>query len=236
MRLLSIAPLLLLGFAASAQAADSAPVAVVELFTSEGCSSCPPADRVLADLARDARANGRRVYLLEFHVDYWNSLGWRDPFSDAAYSQRQREYATALAGEQVYTPQMIVNGTVEFVGSNRARADREIAAALARPARASVQLAIHGTLITYRVEGAPRGARLSVAVVDSAEVTRVTRGENARRTLAHAQVVRALESRALDGATTGTIDLHRGLAPGGQVIAFVQKGSTREVLGAAETH
>jgi hypothetical protein len=104
--------------------------AVVELFTSEGCSSCPPADQVLADVS-----HGAGVYALEYHVDYWNSLGCRDPYSAAAYSDRQRAYADALGEDQVYTPQMIVNGTNAFVGSNRQRAEAAIAAGLAAQRR-----------------------------------------------------------------------------------------------------
>src|SRR5262245_48953789 len=104
-------------------AASASGFAVVELFTSEGCSSCPPADRLLADLAKRPG-----VYALEFHVDYWNSLGWRDPYSAAAYSDRQRMY-----GDDIYTPQMVVNGTNLFVGSNRARAEAAIAAGLSAP-------------------------------------------------------------------------------------------------------
>ncbi len=237
MRLLSIATLLLLAFAASAQAAASAPVAVVELFTSEGCSSCPPADRVLADLVKHARTSGRRVYALGFHVDYWNSLGWRDPFSDAAYSQRQRKYATALAEEQVYTPQMIVNGQAGFVGSNPARADREIAAALATPA--TVALAVEARRdgprvhVNYRAAGAPKGAVVCVAWTESAATTRVARGENAGRTLAHVNVVRSFVTRALEASGAGSVTLSAGGGDAGEVVAFVQDGRSLHVLGAS---
>src|SRR6476620_3102500 len=109
--------------------------AVVELFTSEGCSSCPPADAVLARLAADTRDRGLAVYPLAFHVDYWDRLGWRDPHSAKAYTDRQYAYAAALgAAGQVYTPQMVVNGTAAFAGSNAREADRQVAAALVRPA------------------------------------------------------------------------------------------------------
>src|SRR4051812_37227565 len=89
-------------------------IAVVELFTSEGCSSCPPADELLSRLVASAAKDGRRVYPIAFHVDYWNSLGHPDPFSAKAYSERQRAYAAAMRSKQVYTPQMIVNGINEF--------------------------------------------------------------------------------------------------------------------------
>src|SRR5947209_8838656 len=102
-----------------ARAADRAPaepparpvgVAVVELFTSQGCSSCPPADKLLTDLSRD----GRAIFTLAFHVDYWNRLGWADTFSDAAYSRRQEQYAKAFGLDDLYTPQMVVNGNKQF--------------------------------------------------------------------------------------------------------------------------
>ena len=225
--LLLLSALLVPGACAAAEG-----VAVVELFTSEGCSSCPPADRLLADLAHQAGASHRPVYALEFHVDYWNSLGWRDPFSDAAFTARQRDYAAALGLEQVYTPQMIVDGRAEFVGSNRARAEREIADALARPARATVALRRHGTQLEYRVTGAPPGARVCLAEVDSAASTQVRRGENAGRTLAHAQVVRAFQVRALGGDGAGRFDLRRASAPGEELIVFVQDPRSGEILGA----
>lgn len=212
--------------------AHAAPgVAVVELFTSEGCSSCPPAERVLADVAADAARTGRPVYALEFHVDYWNSLGWHDPFSAAAYSDRQRAYALALGEEQVYTPQMIVNGTNAFVGSNRARADAAIAAALKGTARVDLSITLTGDRLSFRAPAAPAGARLCVAVVAPRQVVKVARGENAGRTLAHSQVVRAFTTRELDAQ--GSLRLPGAVPKGGEVIAFVQGGASGEVWGAA---
>jgi hypothetical protein len=196
--------------------------AVVELFTSEGCSSCPPADRLLADLARKPG-----VYALEFHVDYWNSLGWRDPYSAAAYSDRQRAY-----GDDVYTPQMVVNGTNVFVGSNRARAEAAIASALVTTARVSLTARVDGTRLIYRVIGAPDGARLCVAVVDAHRTTEVARGENAGRTLEHARVVRGFMSEKIAGG--GSVALPAAIN-GGSVVAFVQDTKTGAILGATET-
>jgi len=207
-------------------------VAVVELFTSEGCSSCPPAERILSDLAAEARTSHKPVYALEFHVDYWNSLGWRDPFSEAAYSERQRAYAAALGEEQVYTPQMIVNGTNAFVGSNRARADAAIASALKGVARVELTIARTGDRVDFRAPGAPRGARLCVAIVAPRQVVKVARGENAGRTLAHSRVVRAFATQELDGRGSGSLRLPRVVPKGGGVVAFIQSGSSGEVLGA----
>src|SRR5262249_22204116 len=123
-----------------AWASASSGVAVVELFTSEGCSSCPPADDLLIEIARDARQAKRAVYPLAFHVDYWDDLGWKDPYGSGVYSKRQGDYVAAFGGEGPYTPEMVVNGRVGFVGSRREQARREIARALEQPATADVRI------------------------------------------------------------------------------------------------
>jgi hypothetical protein len=160
--------LLAMAGAALAQAASSAPppgpashgVAVIELFTSEGCSSCPPADALLERFVGDAQRSGQPVYGLSFHVDYWDHLGWKDRYSSAAYSQRQSRYARRLGLGSLYTPQMIVNGTREFVGSNRAAADAAIREALANAAPARIRLSAsvqgHEVAVKYAVEGRAR--------------------------------------------------------------------------------
>lgn len=214
----------------------AAPFAVVELFTSEGCSSCPPADRLLARLADEAEATGERVFLLSFHVDYWNYLGWADPYSDAAFSDRQRDYARALE-ERTYTPQMIVNGQTVFVGSNEARARRAIASALRTPATASLTLSptLDGRTLTVGVDGqVPAGAEVHLAVVAREVTQRVRRGENAGRTLPHAHVVRAFTSMPA-GTETATLTLPRDADPANSLlIGYVQDPATRQILGAAQ--
>src|SRR5438445_2521237 len=92
---------------------------VIELFTSQGCSSCPVADKNLAEIIEKAETNGQQVYGLSFHVDYWNDIGWKDPYSKAEFTERQKKYASIRSFENIYTPQMIVNGETEFVGSDR---------------------------------------------------------------------------------------------------------------------
>ena len=101
-----------------AMAAEGGGVAVVELFTSEGCSSCPPADDVLNALAADARTRHTRVFALAMHVDYWDSLGWPDPFASPAMTSRQQDYARSFGVRGLYTPQMVVGGAEEFTGSD----------------------------------------------------------------------------------------------------------------------
>lgn len=206
------------------------PFAFVELFTSEGCSSCPPADQVLAEVAR---RSGADVYALSFHVDYWDDLGWPDPFSAPENTRRQRSYARALGGG-TYTPEMIVNGAEGFVGGDRARALRTIDAALARPARVAIALSVErrGDVVTahYRTAGAPAAAEVAVAWVERSREVDVRRGENAGRRLRHANVVRAWSSLALggDGAGVQALRVPAGASAGGaEVVAWVQDPTMR---------
>ncbi len=215
---------------------------VVELFTSEGCSSCPPADKVLAELADDGKKDGRRIFPLAFHVDYWNYLGWRDPFSMRISSERQEQYGVAFRINQSYTPQMIVNGNTEFVGSDRRQARKAVAAALALPARGSVTLRVNADgdrqKIEYQVSGAPKDAVLCVAVVESGLVSKVLRGENAGHALSHANVVRKFLTLPL-AEPTGSVSLEpEFLSPKRdlQVIAFLQNPRTMAIFGATGIH
>src|SRR5579862_2456501 len=122
-----------------ALAADRPVPVIVELFTSEGCSSCPAADRMLARLEQTQPVPGAQVVAIEEHVDYWNQLGWTDPFSSPQFRARQNDYAVAFHASNIYTPQMVVNGSVQFVGSDLNRAYHEIATA-ARMQTTSIEL------------------------------------------------------------------------------------------------
>lgn len=214
--------------------------AIVELFTSEGCSSCPPADELLSKIIKESR--GKRVFAMSFHVDYWDRLGWPDPFGQAAFTARQNDYANAFDARSVYTPQMIVNGRVEFVGSNDDKAENAINRALKEPAVASVTLkttmASEGrrAAVEYVVKSAPSGAALNVALVQRGLVTKVERGENAGETLRHDNVVRVFKTIPLDDKGEGRVDIE---LPNGanasdlSVIAFVQERDLRAIVGAA---
>ena len=217
-------------------------VAVVELFTSEGCSSCPPAEAVLGDIA-DAR-DGRPVYALAFHVDYWNSLGWPDRFSFASFSQRQWAYSRALGLNEVYTPQMIVNGRKQFVGSDRAAATNAIAAALAEPAPSPVRLSITNSdgpsTVHCAVSNASDGTVVHVAVVEQGLSSNVRRGENAGRVLRDPAVVRWFDTVSLrrDAAGSGTAFVTLPPLPKvrhdhASVIVYVQRTSDQAITGAA---
>jgi hypothetical protein len=203
-------------------------VAVVELFTSEGCSSCPPADGVLADIARQGREGALPVYAVAFHVDYWDDLGWPDRFASAAHTARQRAYARALGTRSMYTPEMIVDGRDAFVGSDRDRALDSVARALGRPALATVSLRARPSgagaiAVDYDVKGAPAGSVLSIVVVDRPASVAVRAGENSGQTLHHTDMARALTTVALAHPSgTQVLRVPPDAAPDA-VIAFVQQ-------------
>ena len=223
-----------------AYAADAPRRAVViELFTSEGCSSCPPADAVLRRLAREPMIGGAEVIALEEHVDYWNGLGWADPFSSPAYSARQRAYADAMHRHGVYTPQLVVDGAAELLGSHESGARRAIENA-AGSSKARVDLGRDGARIVVTVpqESSAAGAEVFVGVTESDLTTAVPRGENAGATLAHGPVVRNLERVGTVGSS-GTF--RTALTPStaglrvdhARAFAFLQRASDLKIIGAA---
>ena len=174
---------------------------LVELFTSEGCSSCPPADRLLEKLDREQSVAGSDVIVLSEHVDYWNQLGWTDPFSSALYTQRQRDYAWSLNGE-VYTPEMVVDGAKGFVGSDEAEARRAIREAT-KPGKTRVHVEARReedkVRISIRMDQAPDGV-VFLALARESEKSQVLRGENGGRALTHVAVVSPLQEVGEAGA------------------------------------
>jgi hypothetical protein len=209
----------------SAATHDRAPV-LVELFTSEGCSSCPPADRVLEALDSSA-------VVLSEHVDYWDHQGWRDPYSSHANTQRQESYARHFSTEGPYTPQMIVDGAVEFNGSDAQRAAREIARSAARE-KTAVHLSRNGSQLTIETGAAPRGADVMLALAEDSGISQVAAGENRGRTLHHVAMLRSL--RKIGTLKRGTpfhqtIDLGAAAA-GKRVIVFLQDSDLGRISGA----
>ena len=171
---------------------------VVELFTSEGCSSCPPADQLVARLEREQPVAQADIVILGEHVDYWNQLGWPDRFAAGAFTARQQRYARALASDDVYTPQLVVDGQVGFSGSDAARAVREIRRAAGMP-HASLSARRSGDNVTLTTQQFPPGTKsveIFLAITEDALSSEVRRGENAGRRLSHAGVVRSLLSVA----------------------------------------
>ena len=234
-------------------ASDTARTPVlVELFTSQGCSSCPPSDELLIMLDEEQFVAEALVIPLSEHVDYWNSLGWSDPFSAPIFTQRQQEYGNLLASGTVYTPQMVVDGQMEFVGSERDIAQQAIAGAAVAP-KAEIALAMTrgGGRSTVNVEvmlaglsrlGPLSDADIWFAVTEEGLVTNVRRGENAHRRLRHAAVVRRLKQIATlpmpvpDRFTTA---IQVAVEPEWQVgalrlVVFLQEQKSRRVLGATQ--
>lgn len=218
---------------------DGAGFAVLELFTSQGCSSCPPADRLLSAFVREHGESA--LFALSFHVDYWNHLGWRDPFSDAAFSARQRGYAARLSRGRVYTPQLVVNGGAETVGSRAAMVQALVQRALSPPPRPGPTITLWTRVrnraieVRHRVDGAPTDADLVLTLVQRRARTDVTRGENAAHTLRNTNVVRSLVT-AKPTAMRTILPLPSALRPSEvQVIALLQRGSSGVILAAARS-
>ena len=213
--------------------ADSA--VLVELFTSEGCSSCPPADDNLKRLAELAKEKGLPIYTLSYHVDYWDYLGWKDVFSSAEASDRQRKYSTAFHSDRIYTPQFVVNGQWEFVGSNRTHTQEAIVKAMEEqyPTKLSVTAKTVGANIQVQLSAptlAP-GNRLVVALAQNAAKTKVARGENARRTLQHVNIVR--DFKELNAKTAMNIKFTKpaDFVDGGfHVLAYVQSAKNMNLV------
>ena len=179
--------------------------AVLELFTSEGCSSCPPADELIARMQKEA--GEKPIYILAYHVDYWNRIGWKDIFSDPQYSKRQYNYSRQFSG-QVYTPQLIVNGQAECVGSDESAVNNKVKEAL--NGNTAVTVSINGQLqsgkitFDYHVTGNAGKNQLLIAVVQKHAVSKVLKGENEGRTLSHAQIVRNLHAFDVKSGGLGT--------------------------------
>ena len=237
-------PRFLLALAAAAALALSMPavagerLTVVELYTSQGCNSCPPADAILGELvARDD------VIALSFHIDYWDYLGWKDTFSSAAATKRQKQYARFLGSRGVYTPQMVIGGAAHAVGSNRGRVEELIETVAARPGPeidVSVAAGAPGEVLV-RIAGAEitstRKFAIWLARFDDARTVPIERGENAGRTITYHHIVRDIErigwwkGEALE-LSLGLEDLRAGGRDG--CVIIVQQGSHGRIVGAAE--
>jgi hypothetical protein len=220
---------------------------LVELFTSEGCSDCPPADALLERLDRSQPVRGVELIALSEHVDYWNDIGWRDPYSLHEYSERQGAYAGHFRIGSVYTPQMVVDGHFEFVGSDERGAIAAIEDA-AKTAKVPVSISsIHleaGNVVNLHVDAgqllsssAASSADVLIATADESDESHVSRGENAGRTLKHIAVLRTLTrigtvDQSGEFSKDVRIHINRGNAGNLRVIAIVQEAPIGRVLGA----
>ncbi len=229
--------------AQAAQTASATPV-IVELFTSEGCSSCPPADALLSQYVKNSPVPGVQVIALGEHVDYWNHGGWADPFSSVQFSQRQSDYSNAFRLDSVYTPQIIVDGKAQLVGSDGDAAATAIRRAARLPhAQVSVaqagggRLAVHVGHLPASAQNDP--AAVYLAVTEDSLHSSVGGGENAGRHLSHSAVVRELVSI---GTVTGSeFDASPAVAlkPGWRrghlhAVVFTQEQRSRRIVGASE--
>lgn len=232
--------------------ARTASPVIVELFTSEGCSSCPPADALLARLAAQPPAANVQVIALEEHVDYWNGQGWSDPFSSSEWTARQYAYAGVLGNGNPYTPQMVVDGSAEFVGSRTQLAVKSIAEAATR-AKVSITLSQEPSIkpsaenfsvqvgkVTANAKGG--AAEVWLAITETGLHSAVTAGENAGRDVRHAAIVRSLrkigeakEGNELGFSTETPVALRGGWKRENlRAVAFVQEKKSKRILGAAE--
>jgi hypothetical protein len=222
---------------------------LVELFTSEGCSSCPPADRLLQKLDGQP-IPGAEIVVLSEHVDYWNHIGWKDPYSAHFYSDRQSAYASRFGLDSVYTPQMVVDGTSEFSGSDSELAAKAFTKALSTP-KIPIHLSsistdasnLHAHLETGALDDSfgARGADVYVVVALNRAESQVSGGENAGHRLEHVSVVRSLTKvGVLKQGQNATLDVQLKLEARSdprnlRLIAFIQEPKQGRVLGASST-
>lgn len=228
---------------------DAPPKTVVlELFTSQGCSSCPPADRLLTELGDESFGDGI-IVPLALHVDYWNYIGWSDPFSSSEWSARQHDYARAMKAAQVYTPQLVLDGRKHLVGSSEMTVRTEIARQLKENDRTRVELESFeqhadeikvNVRVVHEQELSTKGLVLRVVLFENELTTPVRRGENSGRTLRNDHVIRWM-SKPLPLAGASPAESHRVIVPARNdwvrsnigVAAIVQDPSTLEISGAA---
>ena len=212
---------------------------LVELFTSEGCSSCPPADRNLVFLENQHPVSQAEIITLAFHVDYWDRLGWKDRFSSPLYSRRQEVYSNAFKLDSVYTPQMVVDGTAQFVGSDSGKAAKEILTA-AESAKASIDVAVDSNQLKAKIANAPKHGESTVfaAIAEDGISSRVERGENSGKTLEHISVVRELKTLGTLPADKSDVEFSSDFNLGPEwnrenlkVVVFVQENESRKVIG-----
>jgi hypothetical protein len=230
-----------------AQTAGNTPgqkVVLLELFTSEGCSSCPPADALLRQVNGTRTPGNQLVVGVSEHVTYWNGQGWSDPFSSSAYTERQNAYSERFHLEGVYTPQMVINGSEQIVGSDRAALLRAVQAEEAQPPQISVRilsLNVMGNTLTvnFSIGGyvPSQGADLMAVLADDSDRSGVLRGENSGQTLAHVAVARSI-SRVARLRTAGERTVQIQIpdtfqaAQKHHLILFAQTPGNGRVLGA----
>ncbi|MEO6289377.1 MAG: DUF1223 domain-containing protein [Ginsengibacter sp.] len=222
---------------AKTQQASVTSVAVLELFTSQGCSSCPSADMLLEDFSHK-----ESIIILSFHVDYWKKLGWKDPYSSPENTQRQYKYTSALKSS-VYTPQLVVNGESEMVGSDVKRIEKTLKEALARDAKSEILIEHvnaqdRKVMISYTVRGNLANYLLNIALVEKNTVTSIRSGENTGVTLNGTNVVRNFKNmyKIDEGINSAEIDIPSGIdSKNLRVVLYLQEKNNNKILTAAKS-
>jgi hypothetical protein len=216
---------------------DDKGFAVIELFTSEGCSSCPPADELVARVQKDNA--DKPIYVLAYHVDYWDRKAWKDAYSSAAFSQRQNDYALKLRLASVYTPQVVINGHDQFLGSDEKLMHKAIDIALAKAPAAQLSLQNVAVIknkaaVNYTTEGNTKNSSLMLALVQKNATTKVLGGENGGHTLSHVQIVNKLQRSSVKKKGETSISLPNNfVAQGYELIGFIQNDDSGEIVSAA---
>ena len=230
--------------AISSAGSENTKIVLVELFTSEGCSSCPPADALLRKLNGTHTGLGQLIVGISEHVTYWNSLGWSDPFSSPLYTERQNAYGDAFHLDSVYTPQMVINGAEQIVGSDQAG----LARAIRKEEDVASQISLHivsaapigkALNVTFSAAGigAARDAAILAVIADDMDQSNVLRGENSGRTLTHVAVARSIQQIAkLQSTAEQTVQIPLPATfregQGHHLILFAQARGNGRILGA----
>jgi hypothetical protein len=227
----------------SSQPTDNQSFVLLELFTSQGCSSCPSADKLVEKTLLDAQKSGKKVFSLSYHVDYWDRLGWKDPYSQAEFTQRQYDYSKWMNSENVYTPQIVVNGQEEFVGSD----SKKMAQTLSKLSEGSSKILLQFEHIEWKneainldinVSDLPKNSQLNVALVSKNTETSILRGENEGRKLTGVNVVRFLQKVSATNLKNKINilipkDLDKSNA---RIIAFLQDKNTHQIISVGEVN
>jgi hypothetical protein len=220
-------------------------VAIVELFTSEGCSSCPPADVLLQKIHLKQTSAGQLIVGISEHVTYWNSLGWKDPYSAQTFTDRQEAYASRFSAEGPYTPQMVLNGHEQFVGSNGESLEQALRAdAHRKHANLTIVSATHqvdGLALKFSLTGsASRSLDIVAVLTDDTDRSMVLRGENSGRSLQHVSVARSLSRIAtVNGDIEQAVHVslpeafQHGTSTGHHLVLFAQEPHQGTIVGAA---
>lgn len=219
---------------------DFEPITVIELFTSQGCSSCPSADRLLSQTIFDAAKQNKKIYALSFHVDYWNRLGWADPFSSKQFSERQANYVDVFNINGAYTPQMLVNGAYQFTGSDKnalskyTTTTQSIHATVQFKTLEAKQANNNWIQVKYALEGDAKDCNINIALVSAKETTFIKRGENEGATLINENVVRSFTTQKAKMEDGISLDIKNISAQNKMmVIAYVQQQNNYKIVGAA---